>query len=193
MRGAAGPVESKSSGDSADIEEPRESVDGCAADELSGGDDEFVFTSAFPVVDGSPGPACLGVDDPIVLAAWEILETITPPQLLGGLALFGGFEPDGDEAADTLAFVTALDANGDAFQMSINTDRIRGGRRGARALTMAHQFSHVFTSTPDQLDRTYEGIDSCDTHFNGEGCYLPDSLMVAWNAGVLGSGRAPVP
>ncbi|MGB0111603.1 MAG: hypothetical protein WBP59_00135, partial [Ilumatobacteraceae bacterium] len=48
------------------------------------------------------------------------------------------------------------------------------------ALTMAHEFSHVFTATPSQLDRTDEAIDDCDTYVNGEGCYLADSLMFAW-------------
>ena len=47
-------------------------------------------------------------------------------------------------------------------------------------LTIAHEFSHVFTATADQLDRSDEAIDDCVTYFNGEGCYLDDSLMAAW-------------
>lgn len=172
-------VESKSADDPAIVDLPQDEVEGCTSDDLSGGDDEFVFTSAFPVVDGTLGPACLGGDDPIVLDAWDILATITPPDQLGDLALFGGFEPDGDVAADSLAFVNVLDVDGSAFQMSVNTVESEADA-DELALTMAHELSHVFTATPDQLDRTDEAIDACTTHFNGEGCYLTDSLMLAW-------------
>lgn len=192
--GVDGAVESKSADEPKSIDEPAADdepdaeaeieaadteVDGCTADELSGGDDEFVFTSAFPVVDGTLGPACLGGDDPVVLDAWGILEVITPPAQLGDLALFGGFEADGDGAADTLAFVNVLDANGDSFQMAVNIVE-SAADADELALTMAHEFSHVFTATPDQLDRTDEAFEICETHFNGEGCYLPDSLMFQW-------------
>jgi len=47
-------------------------------------------------------------------------------------------------------------------------------------LTLAHEFTHVFTATSTQLDRTDEAIDDCETWFNGEGCYLVDSLIFAW-------------
>ena len=153
--------------------------DECSPAALNDGDEEFVFISAFRVVDGTLAERCFGIDDPTIGSAWESLATIAPATQLGDLAIFAGFEPDGDNAAETLAFVNALDANGNSFQMSVNVaeavidpDEL--------LLTLAHEFTHVFTSTATQLDRTDDGVDTCATYFNGEGCYADDSLMLAW-------------
>jgi len=151
----------------------------CSLEALQGGDEEYVFTSAYVVVDGALGELCFGNDDDTILDAWDALATITPDGQLGDLVLFGGFEPDGEVAAETLAFVNPVDSDGSGFQMSINTvDAIADPDE--LLLTLAHEFTHVFTATPDQLDRTDEAIDDCATYFNGEGCYLADSLMSDW-------------
>ena len=151
----------------------------CSQEALQDGDEEFVFTSAYVVVAGELGELCFGNDDDTILDAWEALATITPGGQLGDLVLFGGFEPDGEEAEGTLAFVNAVDSDGTAFQMSINAvDAIADPDE--LLLTLAHEFTHVFTSTPDQLDRTDEAIDDCATYFNGDGCSLDDSLMSDW-------------
>jgi hypothetical protein len=63
--------------------------------------------------------------------------------------------------------------------MSVNVEAYEQDLDEA-ALTLAHEFSHVFTGTSLQIDRSEEAIASCDTYFNGEGCYLPDSLMWQW-------------
>lgn len=154
-------------------------VDDCTQDALSGDDSDFVFTSAYRVIDGRLGERCLGEDDPTTLAAWEALATIAPAAQLSDVALFAGFEPDGAVAVETLAFVNALDADGAQFQMSVNTVEADVDP-DELLLTLAHEFSHVFAGTSAQLDRTDEAIDACATYFNGEGCYLPDSLMLAW-------------
>jgi hypothetical protein len=153
--------------------------DDCTQAALSGDDPEFVFSSAYRVVDGRLGGRCLGEDDPTILDAWEALSTIAPATQLSDLALFAGFEPDGEVAAETLAFVNALDADGAQFQMSVNTVEAEVDP-DELLLTLAHEFSHVFAGTAEQLDRTDEAIEACSTYFNGEGCYLPDSLMLAW-------------
>lgn len=151
----------------------------CSQEALHGGDEEFVFTSAYVVVDGELGELCFGDDDDTIVDAWEALATITPEGQLGDLLLFGGFEPDGEVAAETLAFVNSIDSDGSGFQLSINTvDAIADPDE--LLLTLAHEFTHVFTATPDQLDRTDEAIDDCETYFNGDGCYLADSLMFDW-------------
>ena len=151
----------------------------CSEEALTGGDDEFVFTSAYLIVDGELGELCFGTDDDVILDAWDSLATITPRGQLGDLVLFGGFEPDGGEAEETLAFVNAVDSDGSGFQMSINTvDALADPDE--LLLTLAHEFTHVFTATAGQLDRTDEAIDACTTYFNGEGCYLGDSLLVNW-------------
>jgi hypothetical protein len=151
----------------------------CSQEALQGGDEEFVFSSAYVVVDGELGALCFGTEDDTIVAAWEALAAITPEGQLGDLVLFGGFEPDGDVAEETLAFVNPVDSDGSGFQMSINTvDAIADPDE--LLLTLAHEFTHVFTATPDQLDRTDEAIDDCATYFNGEGCYLDGSLMSDW-------------
>lgn len=154
-------------------------VDDCTQDVLSGDDPEFVFTSAYRIDNGRLGERCLGDDDPTILAAWDALSTIAPVTQLSDIALFAGFEPDGDGAAETLAFVNALDADGAQFQMSVNTVEAEVDP-DELLLTLAHEFSHVFASTSAQLDRTDEAIDACSTYYNGDGCYLPGSLMIAW-------------
>jgi hypothetical protein len=151
----------------------------CSLEALQGGEDEFVFTSAYVVVDGALGGLCFGNDDDTILDAWDALATISPDRQLGDLVLFGGFEPDGEVAEETLAFVNPVDSDGSGFQMSINTvDAVADPDE--LLLTLAHEFTHVFTATADQLDRTDEAIDDCATYFNGEGCYLLDSLMSDW-------------
>jgi hypothetical protein len=151
----------------------------CSLEALQGGDEEFGFTSAYRVVDGVLGELCFGVDDDTVLDAWDSLATITPDGQLGDLVLFGGFEPDGEIAEETLAFVNVVDSDASGFQMSINTVESEADP-DELLLTLAHEFTHVFTATPAQLDRTDEAIDGCTTFFNGEGCYLDESLLYAW-------------
>lgn len=151
----------------------------CSGDALNGGDEEFLFTSAFEIDDGQLGARCFGVEDATIVDAWDALAAIAPQSQLSDLTLFGGFEPDGGEADETMAFVNVIDADGNSFQMSINTVEAVADP-DELLLTLAHEFTHVFTATPTQLDRTDEAIDGCTTYFNGEGCYVDDSLMLAW-------------
>lgn len=157
----------------------RVSADECEQDDLSGDDDSYVFTTAYTVVDGNLDELCFGEDDDVVIDAWNSLVLITPPGQLGDLGVFAGFESDGAPAEDTLAYVSALDTDGSQFQMSINTV-LSAENPDELLLTLAHEFSHVFTQLSTQLDRTDEAIESCVTYFNGEGCFLPDSLIVSW-------------
>jgi len=46
-------------------------------------------------------------------------------------------------------------------------------------MTMAHEFAHVFTSQPSQIDRSLYPKD-CSTWHNLRGCYTEDSLMWEW-------------
>lgn len=171
----------------------RDDVD-CDAESL-GDDSTVAFITARYVVDGTLGEVCFGGNDPTVTEAWKQLATITPPDQLTDLALFAGFtaaDSGGDAEEDTtLAFVNPIDDDGTVFQMSVNLDAYDDDPDQA-ALTMAHEFSHVFTALPSQIDRTVTDPADCDTYFNGEGCYLPDSLMADWiktfwDAGALAS------
>ena len=159
----------------------RSDVD-CDADAL-GSDESARFTVANFVVDGQLGAVCFGDADSddadVVAEAWRQLAVIAPQGQLGDLGVFGGFQ--GDDSADevTLAFVNTIDDDGTLFQMSINI-AASVDDPDESLLTMAHEFSHVFTGLDTQLDRSDAAFDRCDTYFNGEGCYLADSLMFAW-------------
>ncbi|MCD9623429.1 hypothetical protein [Rhabdothermincola salaria] len=148
-------------------------------DEALESDDTVLVTAAHVVTDGRLGALCFGEPDDTLVEAWDELVAITPPGQLSDLAVVVGFVADEDDDSQTLAFVNALDSEGLAFQMSINLPAFDADRDEA-SLTLAHEFTHVFTQTPDQLDRSVADPAACETHFNGDGCYRPGSLMAAW-------------
>ncbi len=170
---------------SVDLSLTRHDVD-CSAEGL-GDDGTSSFTNAHYVVSGALGAVCFGEGNPTLTEAWEALSVITPSLQLADLGLFGSFESTdgGDEV--TLAFVNTLDDDGTLFQMSVNVESYQEDPNEA-LLTMAHEFSHVFTALPSQIDRSAESEDNCTTFDNGEGCYLPDSLMAQWIALFWGDG-----
>lgn len=148
-------------------------------EELLDVDDEFYWVSAYEVVDGELGPLCYGEEDGTLLDAWDALAALSPRGQLTDLGLFAGFDsPDeGDEV--TLAFVNALDDDGNQFQMSINLP-LADENEDELLVTMAHEFTHVFAATVTQMDRSADAEFECDTYYNGEACYYEDSLMWAW-------------
>ena len=163
-------------GGGVDLDKSRDDVD-CTAEAL--GDDFTIdFTVAHLVVDGDLGAVCFGDLDSRLVTAWETLATITPAGQLNDLALFGGFAGGQDNAETTLAFVNTLDDEGTIFQMSINLDE-GDAHADELILTMAHEFSHVFTALSTEIDRAVDP-ESCDTFYNGEGCYRHGSLMAEW-------------
>lgn len=167
-----------------DLDLVRDDVD-CSAEGLDPEEgDEFLV--AHYVVDGDLGAVCFGEEDPTLYEAWELLTSITATGQLNDLALFGGYVGADEGDSETLAFVNALDDEGSVFQMSVNLDAADADPNEF-ALTMAHEFSHVFTSLPFELDR-YADPDTCYTYYNGEGCYTDDSLMAEWIATFWGDG-----
>ncbi|HUW04268.1 MAG TPA: hypothetical protein VMW08_18080 [Acidimicrobiales bacterium] len=164
-------------GESVDLSRTRDDVD-CSAVGL-GEDDIVDFMVAHVVVGGVLGEVCFGELDATLVDAWNLLAAIAPRGQLADLGVFGGFDAEVTADETLLAFVNTLDDDGVEFQMSINLDAAQDDP-DELVLTMAHEFSHVFTATSTQLDRSLEAIDGCDTYFNGEGCFLDDSLMFAW-------------
>lgn len=150
----------------------------CSAEGL-GEDDEFTFISAYEIVDGQIGDACFGEDNGTLVAAWNELATITPQEQLADLALFAGFSGDDSAEEETLAFVNVIDDDGLEFQMSVNLSSYLADENEA-SLTIAHEFAHVFTSIEGQIDRTVFDAEACATYYNGEGCFLEDSIMAQW-------------
>ena len=167
------PAETPLAGDEA----ARPEVD-CSAEGL---DDtgEFAFESAHYVVDGRLGALCFGEEDSTLANAWQILADIVPQAQLADLALFAGFGGDVSQEEPTLAFVNARDDT-DEFQMSVNLTEAEAFPQQFE-LTMVHEFAHVLTGGPTQLDRTLAAED-CTTWDNGDGCYLPGSLMDEWTS-----------
>ena len=141
-------------------------------------EESVLVVTAHAVVDGRLGARCFGAPDVTLVEAWDELVAISPPGRLSHLAVVMGFEAVDEADEETLAFVNALDIDGETFQMAINLPAFDDDRDEA-SLTLAHELTHVVTQTPDQLDRSTDGS-SCATHFNGEGCYLPGSLLARW-------------
>jgi len=129
------------------------------------------------VVDGNLGAPCWGEFDERLVRAWGVLAVITPPEQLSDLGLFGGYESAGF-GETTLAYVNTLDYDGELYQMSINLGEAEADPDELK-LTMAHEFSHVITSLPSQIDR-YILPEQCRTWDNGQGCFREDSLMWEW-------------
>ena len=75
--------------------------------------------------------------------------------------------------------MNAFDDEGLNFQMSINLDAYEADPNEA-ALTVAHEFAHVFTSIESQIDRTVFDAEDCAGYYNGEGCFYDDSVMGQW-------------
>lgn len=142
-----------------------------------GSTSETPFTVAHVVVNGNLGAPCFGEPDERLTHAWQVLATITPPGQLHDLALFGGYISL-EKGETTLAFVNIIDIDAAIYQMSINLEEAEADP-DELMLTMAHEFSHVFTNLPSQLDR-FTFPEDCATWDNGEGCYLEDSLMWEW-------------
>jgi hypothetical protein len=154
----------------------RDDVD-CSRSGL-GEDASAVYLTAYVVVDGELGAVCLGEPDPVLENIWASLAAMAPAELREDLSLFTLFE-GGEESDDvTLAFVITADDEGRSFQMSFNAEESQADP-DELLLTIAHEFSHVFTGTLDELDRVMHP-DDCTTYDNGEGCYLDGSMMLGW-------------
>jgi len=62
--------------------------------------------------------------------------------------------------------------------MAVNIAETQADKDEA-TLTMAHEFTHVFTALPGEIDRFIDAED-CTTFDNGEGCYRDDSILNEW-------------
>ena len=80
--------------------------------------------------------------------------------------------------SDVLAFATMLGDTNERFGIVVNLADIDVDP-GEFRLTLAHELSHVFTQTPDQLDVTVDEQD-CPTLHNGNGCFLDGALVMGW-------------
>lgn len=150
----------------------------CLPEEEAESDESGVeFNLAYQVVNGELGAPCFGSPDATVEGAWKVLADLVPPGQLRDLAVFAGFS-SGETDSVTLAFVQRLDDDGTQYLMAVNIAETQADPDEA-TLTMAHEFTHVFTALPGEIDRFIEAED-CTTFDNGEGCYRPDSILNEW-------------
>lgn len=161
-----------------------EGVD-CTPDALAIADSNYLdaFVSAHYVVGSVLGAVCHGQEDPRLLEAWEMLRAFVPAEEFDTLVLFAGFEHSGDGSdplGDLIAYVNSTgDPTRTLFQISINLAVEEDP--DARRLTLAHEFSHIFTQEDSQLDRTMDPF-ACPTYYNGEGCFEANSYIAQWIA-----------
>ncbi len=150
-----------------------DSVDGCDPETV--GEESGEVVTIYRVTDGQLDGVCMGAPEPILEESWEALAAVSPPEQLDAIELFSGFEGEGE----TLAFAGPVDDDdNDMFLVAVDLDSAADDFDELR-LTVTHELAHVFTQTPDQLDIDIDP-DSCDTFFNGLGCFEPDSYIWLW-------------
>jgi len=154
---------------------PREWIDDPDCDEETIGDDDGSVAAAFVVEDQVVVGVCAGEPDERLDRAWEELTAIVPVDQLSDLRVFAGFD---DPGSDVLAFATLLGDSNDRFAVVVNLPLAVDDADELR-LTLAHEMSHVFSQTPDQLDVDVEPAD-CPTVHNGNGCFLDGALVLDW-------------
>lgn len=151
-------------------------IDDPDCDEATIGDDGGTLVGALAVADGVVEGICAGEPDARLDEAWAELLAIVPAEELGALDVFAGYD---DPDSDVMAFVTPLgEVGNDRFGMSVNLATVETDPDALR-LTLAHEMSHVFSQTPDQLDASVDSAD-CPTLHNGNGCFLEGSLILDW-------------
>ena len=121
------------------------------------------------------GGLCTGDPDARLDAAWSELIDVVPVDRLDQVGVFAGFD---DAESDVLAFATMLGETNERFGIVVNLATVDDDP-GEFRLTLAHEVSHVFTQTPDQLDVTVDEQD-CPTLHNGNGCFLDGALVLDW-------------
>jgi hypothetical protein len=139
------------------------------------GPDEGPVVAAYAVSDGVIEGLCAGEPDDRLDVAWEELTSIVPAADLADVGVVAGFD---DPDSDVLAFATPLGTGNDRFGIVVNLPLAIDDPEQMR-LTLAHEMSHVFTQTPDQLDLEVAPED-CPTFHNGNGCFLDDALLMTW-------------
>lgn len=139
------------------------------------GPDEGPVVAAYAVSDGVVEGLCAGEPDERLDVAWQELTSIVPAADLADVGVVAGFD---DPDSDVLAFATPLGTGNDRFGIVVNLPLAIDDPEQKR-LTLAHEMSHVFTQTPDQLDLDVAPED-CPTFHNGNGCFVDDALLMAW-------------
>ena len=129
----------------------------------------------YRVENGSLGSLCQGEANDLLVETWRQLAEVSPASELAAISALAGFDgPD----SDTAAFTAPLFDYNEEFVVAVNLD-IAGDDVAESQLTMVHELTHVFSLEQDQIDFDADEA-GCDTFYNGSGCFLADSYVVAW-------------
>lgn len=173
--GAGNEFEAADADDEGELENDGIARSGC--DPATIGEDDGPVLVIYEVEGAELGDVCFGEDQSIVADAWADLAQITPASELDSVDIVAGFRSDGDSA--TVAFAGPIDETDNSrFLIALDVDEAERDLAELR-VTLAHEFSHVVTQRPDQLDITVSSFD-CTTFFNGYGCFGPDAYMQQW-------------
>ncbi len=161
----------------ATVGEPATDQELCRPDVI--GEEEGPIVVIYLVERGQLGDACFGDPSLVAEESWLSLAEVVPPQELDAVRLFAGYEPS--PQTTTVAFAGPIvGGRNDRFLIAVDLQESEADPEELR-LTMAHEFSHVFTQEPDQLDLSISPRD-CVTFHNSFGCFTDDAYLTAWVA-----------
>lgn len=147
----------------------------CDRDQI--GEDDGQLVGAYKVVAGELAELCFGNHDDRLVQSWSVLTDIATPAELSPVAVFAGYQSSGS-GTGSLAFAGPLGNNNEEFVVAIDLDEASRDIDELR-VTMAHEFAHVFTQVPSQVDLDSKRSD-CSTFWNGSWCFSDSSYLADW-------------
>lgn len=138
------------------------------------GEDDGPILSVYDVRDGILGPLCFGVESGAVVDAWDALAQLVPIEQRRLIGTFAGFDAP-EDPPDVVAFAGPIDDAAEEFTVAVEIDESEADPDELQ-LTVMHEFAHIFSQTPDQLELGVLAPD-CDTFHNGYGCFTADSYL----------------
>lgn len=141
------------------------------------GEEDGPIVAVYGVRDGQLGSLCHGVESEAVVEAWDALVQLVPIEQRRLIASFAGFDAPEDPPA-VVAFAGPIDSTAQQFTVAVEVDESEADPEELQ-LTVMHEFAHVISQTPDQLDLSAPPAD-CGTFHNGYGCFAVDSYVWAF-------------
>ncbi len=155
----------------------------------------FLFqevTGIYRLRNGEIRELCFGARDEVIEQAWSRMVQVSDPAHHSPVALLAVYEGNG---TGILAYAGPSTANGtfgpDIWKIGAQDVHFASSPERAD-LTMAHEMSHVFTQTADQVDQTTENLEldewgdplppECATSVTAFGryCFRTDSILTQW-------------
>lgn len=147
----------------------------CDRDQI--GEDDGRLVGAYTVVNGELAELCFGSPDERLEQSWSVLTDIATPAELAPVEVFAGYRSEGSGTGN-IAFAGPLGDTNEAFVVAVDLDEASRDIDELR-VTMAHEFAHVFTQVPNQVDLDSQRSD-CATFWNGSWCFSESSYLAEW-------------